>query len=430
MKKIIFISLLAVIGLGKVSAQTVTDTITYTGAVALGCCKICGADFWCFNCPSVSCFTNTAACGTKRFLDPVPTGSIITGITLYIWSAHCTGGSIDITVGGCAFPTVWETSSGCLCSSTPCAMTDSVSAIYPCGMSCYIYGDTNSLTLCTGMDVAMQRIVIKFTYAPSNESTPPAVPGAISGISPLCKNSSQTYSIAAVTGANKYTWTVPAGWTINSGQGTTSINATAGATTGNVCVTPSNLCGSSGPACFSVTVNPTPVAPDSISVNPDYFYSGTVTVDTLTAIGGSGTTLNWYAGSCGGVFVGSGTRIIIPPPTDSTSFFASWTNGCGTSTCDTATVIVYPLTGIEEINNNAGNIAVYPNPPNDNITIDIVSLTKGESISIYDIQGQLILQQPLQHAKTNINISTLAKGVYFVKVKTENGMEVKKIVKE
>ena len=35
----------------------------------------------------------------------------------------------------------------------------------------------------------------------------------------------------------------------------------------------------------------------------------------------------------------------------------------------------------------------------------------------------------MQQAKTNINISTLAKGVYFIKVKTANGMEVKKIEK-
>jgi hypothetical protein len=280
------------------------------------------------------------------------------------------------------------------------------------------------------MNVCMQRIIILFTYAPSNESTPPAAPGAISGSNTVCENSSQTYSIATVSGATKYTWTVPSGWTINSGQGTTSVTVTAGATSGDVCVTPSNLCGSSGPACFSVTVNPTPVAPDSISVNPNYFYSGTVTADTLTAIGGSGTTLNWYAGSCGGVFIGSGTRIIIPSPMDSTSYFASWSNGCGTSTCDTAKVIVYPITGIEQRNNIAGNIVVHPNPSTDNIIVEDNYFTKGETISVYDIQGQLLLQQPMKQTKTNIDISALAKGVYFVKVKTLYGMEVKKIMKE
>ena len=94
-------------------------------------------------------------------------------------------------------------------------------------------------------------------------------------------------------------------------------------------------------------------------------------------------------------------------------------------------ISIYPsLLGIESPSITLANIAVYPNPANDNITIDIVSFTKGEIISVYDIQGQLLLQQPMQQAKTNINISTLAKGVYFIKVKTANGMEVKKIVKD
>jgi hypothetical protein len=40
-----------------------------------------------------------------------------------------------------------------------------------------------------------------------------------------------------------YNWTVPAGATINSGQGTNAINANWGTTAGNVSVTASNSCG-------------------------------------------------------------------------------------------------------------------------------------------------------------------------------------------
>ena len=56
----------------------------------------------------------------------------------------------------------------------------------------------------------------------------PATPGAISGSTTVCANTSNNYSIAAVPDATSYTWTLPSGWTITSGAGTTTITATAG----------------------------------------------------------------------------------------------------------------------------------------------------------------------------------------------------------
>ena len=39
------------------SAQTISTTIQYNGAQALGCCTVCGSDYWCFN--------NVGGCGTS-----------------------------------------------------------------------------------------------------------------------------------------------------------------------------------------------------------------------------------------------------------------------------------------------------------------------------------------------------------------------------
>ena len=75
-------------------------------------------------------------------------------------------------------------------------------------------------------------------------ATPLGATGAINGATTTQPNTLQLYSIAAVSGATNYIWTVPAGWTIDSGQGTTTINTTSGAIgqNGNITVTVGNSC--------------------------------------------------------------------------------------------------------------------------------------------------------------------------------------------
>ena len=72
-----------------------------------------------------------------------------------------------------------------------------------------------------------------------------STPGAITGSTSTCPSiTGLTYSIAAVSGASSYTWTVPTGWTITSGQNTASITVTAGlqGQNGNISVITDNTC--------------------------------------------------------------------------------------------------------------------------------------------------------------------------------------------
>ncbi|NDK56948.1 ice-binding family protein [Pontibacter fetidus] len=84
----------------------------------------------------------------------------------------------------------------------------------------------------------------------------PVKPTPVAGTSEVCAGDiTPTYEIAPVAGATGYTWTVPTGWTITSGQNTTKITVTAGATSGNVTVTADNECGSSDAATFTVAAS-------------------------------------------------------------------------------------------------------------------------------------------------------------------------------
>lgn len=79
----------------------------------------------------------------------------------------------------------------------------------------------------------------------------PSAPVSIVGTSGICANQQNvSYSTAAVTGATSYTWTVPAGATIASGQGTNAVVVNWASTAGNICVTANDACGQGAVRCL------------------------------------------------------------------------------------------------------------------------------------------------------------------------------------
>ena len=73
-----------------------------------------------------------------------------------------------------------------------------------------------------------------------------------------------------------------------------------------------------------------------------------------------------------------------------------------------------------EIDEVISNLSIYPNPAKDVLTINGIY----NSVEIYDIYGKLVLSS---NAKQTINVSSLADGVYFVNINTNNAINVKKI---
>ena len=74
-------------------------------------------------------------------------------------------------------------------------------------------------------------------------------------------------------------------------------------------------------------------------------------------------------------------------------------------------------------------IKIYPNPTKG--TINITSNFNIQTIELYDIQGR-VLETHLEESATatTIDISNKSKGIYFLKIKSDNGIKVEKIVKE
>jgi len=96
--------------------------------------------------------------------------------------------------------------------------------------------------------------------------------------------------------------------------------------------------------CQQITVNVFPVAipPDSINADNNNFCSGTVGIVTLTAFGGSGTTIEWFENECGGDPIGTLNPLLINAPLETTTYYARYVNDCGPSECVSFELTVVP----------------------------------------------------------------------------------------
>ena len=121
-------------------------------------------------------------------------------------------------------------------------------------------------------------------------ATPPGVAGAITGPGTICPNTSQTYSITAVSGATSYNWSYSgtgATFTASTALPTVTINFSSVATAGNLTVTPVNSCGTgtSSPIrsiSFTAVSTATIAYPAGICLN-----SGIIAVVRTGVAGGS-----------------------------------------------------------------------------------------------------------------------------------------------
>lgn len=73
-------------------------------------------------------------------------------------------------------------------------------------------------------------------------------------------------------------------------------------------------------------------------------------------------------------------------------------------------------------------LSYYPNPVKDVLKIDNVTTIK--NIKIYDLKGTEIVTKSYDSKNVKIDISDLIKGIYLVRIESENGAETIKIVKD
>jgi hypothetical protein len=95
-----------------------------------------------------------------------------------------------------------------------------------------------------------------------------------------------------------------------------------------------------------------------------------------------------------------------------------------------ATVMNYDsvFVGIKE--QQQSSFSVFPNPATDKITIEIAACHAPSQLSMMNLNGEEVLTRSLIKPKTQIDISNLSGGVYFVRLTNDKTVEVGKFVKQ
>jgi hypothetical protein len=309
------------------------------------------------------------------------------GGTSYAWSNGSTAQSILPTTSG-TYSVIITGANGCTATSNAINVTVNpipTAVITPSGATTFCEGSSVNLVASGGA-----------SYAWNNGSTATTLTATTGGV----------YTVT-VTNAGGCTDTetltvtvneVPSDFIVTSGSttfcqgGEVSLTAQAGnsyvwsnnATTQSIAVTTAGT--------YSVSI----LSPNGCSVT-----SNAITVDVnqpsssnLIATAYDGYTLN------GILYTQSGT------------YTQTLTNAAG---CDSTITLELTLTvGIEE--GTITDVSLYPNPTSESFTIQ-TSIPLYCAYSVVDAQGKLVFEGVMTGTETQVNISSVARGIYYLRIR-------------
>ncbi len=292
------------------------------------------------------------------------------------------------------------------------------------------------LTNCSGASTATSNTA-SLTVNPT-----PAAAGTISGATAVYQGQNAvTYTVPVIANATTYIWTLPNGATGTNTTSSIMVNYGTSAISGNITVKGSNSCGDGTASSLYVTVNPlTPNCSAHFAMVADTIPHHYVVVNNASGI----PPLHYYWSW------GDGTHDTIAHPAHTYSTAGHYnicltitdSTGCTNTYCDSsflqkdtdAIISVQVIQGSTGINTSvlSNKIKIYPNPATNKLTIKLEQLTslQNSTVSIYDIRGQLLLQQPIKQLQTEFNISSFAKAVYVIKINNDNNSMVSKFIKK
>ena len=155
--------------------------------------------------------------------------------------------------------------------------------------------------------------------------------------------------------------------------------------------------------------------------NPNVSVSGHTVICKGESVTFSASAANSYSYSWSGS--ASGPSINVNPIVNS-AYLVTATNSLNCTATKTVQLTVNKCLGIKD--EVLDDVAIYPNPTTSNLFIETL---KPLSVQVYNQLGQIIIEQNIIETKTELDLSNLSKGLYFIKVTDSNRSFIKRIVK-
>ncbi len=159
-----------------------------------------------------------------------------------------------------------------------------------------------------------------------------------------------------------------------------------------------------------LSIYPVPATP-VMMINADTIYSS------------SPTGNQWYSTTTG-IMTGD-TNSYFAPSQNGNYYCIVTVHGCSS---DTSAVVSF-FSGIDHYSGISNDVLIYPNPVNDQLTIEASGLSTNCHFEIMNITGEVVYHSTL-NKKAIVNTESLASGLYLVKIYTNETVIGRRFVKQ
>ena len=238
------------------------------------------------------------------------------------------------------------------------------------------------------------------------------------GSTAYCSNDSDpTPTIGGVTGG---IFSSGSGLSLNTSTGTIDVSASTPATYTVTYTTP-GLCDNS--SNVSVTINGLDDASFSYATNTYAINSSAPSPIISGLLGGS------FGSAPAGLSINSGTGIIDLSTSTIGVYTVTYTTSGSCINSFNFSITITASLGIEE-NLLSNEISIFPNPNKGNFTLSYSGQKQLKELIVIDITGKKVQNMLLGNFANSqeINLTALAKGMYFITIQSESAKATKRII--